>query len=101
MNRSRSRLSAALLLTISLPLAGCATIAGTAVSPITGGVDLCVESKCPWYTTPFVFLGGAVAGPFVALYNGINYDPSVFVGFTPYWVGFDRVFRPFDMISRR
>ena len=99
MNHHRS-LTAALLLA-TLPLGGCATIAGTAVSPITGGVDLCREALHPreWYWMPFVFLGGAVAGPFVAFYNGVNYDPRVFRNFGGYWHGFSEIFRPFHMLQ--
>ena len=89
------------LLSGAAPLSGCATIAGTLVSPITGGVDLCTKAVRPheWYIAPFVFLGGAIAGPFVAMYNGINYDVKVFKrSQAAYWEGFDQVFRPFDMI---
>lgn len=91
----------ALLLSVPAPLGGCATIAGTAVSPITGGVDLCVESLRPnqWYFAPFVFVGGAIAGPFVAFYNGVNYDPKVLTEpFGMYWRGFSQVFRPWRML---
>ncbi len=85
-----------------LPLGSCATIAGTAVSPITGGVDLCREAVSPqqWYWMPFAFVGGAVTGPFVALYNGVAYDTKVFKNFGAYWYGFDGVFRPFHMIQQ-
>jgi hypothetical protein len=88
------------LATTSLSFSSCATIVGTAVSPITGGVDLCREALRPneWYWIPFVFVGGAIAGPFVAFYNGVNYDPSVFKGFSSYWYGFDDIFRPFKMV---
>jgi hypothetical protein len=94
------RLHAPLVLA-SLVLGGCATIAGTAVSPITGGVDLCREALSPrqWYWMPFVFVGGVVAGPFVAFYNGVNYDPTVLRTFDGYWYGFDEVFRPFHMVQ--
>jgi len=93
---------AALLLLTSLPLGGCATVIGIAVSPITGGVDLCREALEPqqWYWMPFVFIGGAVAGPFVAFYNGVNYDPTVFRNFNRYWRDFPDIFRPFKMIER-
>ena len=92
----------ALLLAAVLPFTGCATIIGTAVSPITGGVDLCRTTLRPWewYWSPFVFLGGAIAGPFVAFYNGVNYDPTVFRNMGAYWHGFEEVFRPFHMISK-
>ena len=43
----------------------------------------------------------AVAGPFVALYNGLSYDPSVFRNFGAYWNNFEDVFRPFHMIKKR
>jgi hypothetical protein len=98
----RSSFALFALLALSLPLGSCATIAGTAVSPITGGVDLCREGvpKNQWYWMPFAFVGGAVAGPVVALYNGVAYDTSVFRNFGAYWHGFDGVFRPFHMISK-
>ena len=89
------------LLAVSAPLGGCSTVAGTAVSPITGGVDLCVEALRPgqWYYAPFVFVGGAVAGPFVAFYNGVNYDASALnVSLHAYWAGFSKVFRPWGMV---
>jgi hypothetical protein len=93
--------SLALVLALCLPQQSCATIAGTAVSPITGGVDLCLVSlkSHQWYFVPPVFLAGAIAGPFVAFFNGVNYDPTVFKSFNGYWYGFDQVFRPFRMIG--
>jgi hypothetical protein len=92
----------AALLALCLPFGACATIAGTAFSPITGGVDLCREGLQPhqWYWMPFTFIGGAIAGPFVAIYNGVNYDPTVFRNFGAYWYGFDEVFRPFHMVRK-
>jgi hypothetical protein len=50
---------------------------------------------------PFAFLGGAISGPFVALYNGVSYDVTVFRNFGAYWYGFGDVFRPFHMISKK
>ena len=96
----------ALLLSFALlPVgsSGCATIAGTAVSPITGGVDLVKQGlrTTQWPLAPFVFVGGMIAGPFVALYNGINHDASVFQGFGEYWHDFPEVFRPFEMVGVR
>ena len=80
---------------------GCATIIGTAFSPVTGGVDLVVEtqSRRTWYLWLPTFVGGAVAGPFVAIYNGIGYDADIFDSFNRYWGDFDKVFRPFEMIG--
>ena len=88
----RRSILAALSCLLLLP--SCATIFGTAVSPITGGVDLCRVGlrNDQWYFMPFVFVGGAVAGPFVAFYNGVNYDPTIFRNFQLYWVDFDDVF---------
>lgn len=85
-----------------LVLGSCSTIAGTAVSPITGGVDLCRTGlrSDEWYFVPFVFLGGAIAGPFVAFYNGVNYDPKFFANAGSYWANFGQVFRPFEMLGR-
>ena len=100
MKSIRRPLSLAVLLTCA-SLTGCATIAGTAVSPVTGGVDLCVRALRPseWYYAPFVFLGGAIAGPFVAFYNGVNYDPILFTDQSDtYWEGFPAVFKPWRMI---
>jgi len=98
-----SRCLLALLAAASLSFGSCATIAGTAVSPITGGVDLCREGvpQGQWYWMPFAFLGGAISGPFVALYNGVSYDVTVFRNFGAYWHGFGDVFRPFHMISKK
>lgn len=89
----------------SVAQTGCATILGTAVSPITGGVDLTrrfieESSGSRLWATPFVFLGGVISGPFVAFYNGVNYDPTIFKAFDRYWTGFGDVFRPFDMVRR-
>ncbi|MCA8966374.1 MAG: hypothetical protein H6835_20500 [Planctomycetes bacterium] len=101
MNKNLRNVTLLGLLAASSSLGGCATIAGTAVSPITGGVDLCVVSLRPseWYYTPFVFLGGAIAGPFVAFYNGINYDPIIFTDKSDkYWEGFPAVFKPWRMV---
>lgn len=94
-------LRAGLALALLLPTPSCATIVGTAASPITGGVDLCMVSLRPsqWYWTPFVFIGGAVAGPFVAVYNGLNYDAQVFKSFTEYWYDFHKVFQPYRMLG--
>lgn len=80
---------------------GCATIAGTAFSPITGGVDLVVQtqSQKTWPLWIPVFVGGAVAGPFVAIYNGVNHDASIFKSWDRYWLTFDDVFKPFEMIG--
>ncbi len=88
---------------LSVGSGGCATIAGTAVSPITGGVDLVKQGlrSTQWPLAPFVFVGGMVAGPFVALYNGINHDASVFNDFGEYWEEFPEVFRPFEMVGVR
>ena len=99
---TRARCAACALLLALSTLNSCATIAGTAVSPITGGVDLCREAlrADQWYLTPVVFVGGAVAGPFVAFYNGVVYDPTVFRHFGNYWNGFGDVFRPFRMVKQ-
>jgi len=72
--RSVARFAATLLRFVSL--SGCATSVSTAVSPVTGGVDL-VRQKVDqdhWYHTPIFFLGGAIREPFVASYNGITID---------------------------
>jgi hypothetical protein len=111
MTQCRHRLFRALLtLVLTLPLwstAGCSTVAGTAVSPITGGIDLNREfykdrsRRGEWAWAPFIFVGGAVAGPFVALYNGVRHDVTVFRDWYPYWRDFGDVFEPFGMINRR
>lgn len=99
-----------LLAAVLLPAAstgGCATILGTAVSPFTGGIDLnrqyykTPSNRSHWYWAPFIFIGGAVAGPFVALYNGVKHDVSIFRGWYPYWRDFGDIFEPFEMINRR
>ncbi|MCA8943641.1 MAG: hypothetical protein KDB80_13840 [Planctomycetes bacterium] len=79
----------------------CSTILGTIVSPITGGVDL-VRRTQDLETWPLwlpVFIGGAVAGPCVAIYNGVNHDASIFKSWYRYWIDFDEVFRPFEKIG--
>lgn len=85
----------------ALPTAGCATVLGTAFSPVTGGVDLVRRTQTvdTWHLWLPVFLGGAVAGPFLAIYNGVNHDATVFTSWHSYWVRFDEVFRPFEMIG--
>jgi hypothetical protein len=89
----------------ALASGGCATVVGTAVSPITGGVDLTrqflndAQTKWLW-ATPFVFVGGAVSGPFVAFFNGVNHDPTVFRSFNRYWSDFGEIFRPFEMVRK-
>lgn len=97
----------ATLAVCAVPSGGCATIVGTPVSPITGGVDLTRQylsptelggRGAPW-ATPFVFIGGMVAGPFVALYNGVNHDISIFNNWGKYWRDFPDVFKPFEMIN--
>jgi hypothetical protein len=98
---------AAGVLAVPLATSSCATIAGTAVSPITGGVNLSErylddpDRRSQWYWVPFVFLGGVVSGPFVALYNGIRHDVSIFNGWHRYWRDFGDVFAPFDMVNKR
>jgi hypothetical protein len=99
MIRFRTSSLAALLIVLS---PGCATVAGTAVSPITGGVDLTryhVDSGGSRLWVPFVFIGGAVGGPFAALWNGIAHDLSM-GHLSPYWRDFPEIFRPFEMIDR-
>lgn len=99
--RTTKLLALTAVLAAASTLPSCATILGTAVSPITGGVDLCrvsLHRPSQWWAAPFVFIGGAVSGPFVALYNGVNYDARVFRNFGAYWHGFDQIFRPFEMI---
>lgn len=82
----------------------CATVAGTALSPITGGVDLVryhVDDGGSRIWVPFVFLGGAVAGPFAALWNGIHYETAYWPqGWGAYSCDFSQNFRPFEMIDR-
>jgi hypothetical protein len=99
-----------LSMALALPLlatTSCSTVAGTAVSPITGGIDLNREfykdrsRRSEWAWAPFIFVGGAVAGPFVALYNGMRHDVTVFRDWYPYWRDFGDVFEPFGMINRR
>lgn len=82
-------------------LGGCATVAGTVASPLTGGVDLCVQALRPhqWYLVPFTFIGGTIGGPFVAFYNGINYDATLTTNQNDdYWESFPMIFKPWGMI---
>ncbi len=100
---SRASIALAALLVLALPCGGCATIVGTVFSPVTGGVDLVKLNvkRDQWYLVVPVFLGGMIAGPFVALYNGVNYDPTVFRNFRVYWNEFNQVLRPFEMLDRQ
>ena len=104
--KPKTRISPGLALVVAVLVltSGCATVAGTAVSPITGGVDLTryhVDEGGSRLWVPFVFVGGAVAGPFAALWNGIGYEASQWPeGWSPYWRGFGEVFSPFEMIDR-
>jgi len=92
----------------TVPSTGCATIVGTAFSPITGGVDLTrlyldpdwYGGAQPWGWSPFVFIGGMVSGPFVAIYNGVLHDISIFRSWNRYWRDFGMVFKPFEMVGR-
>ena len=98
MNALRSLRGLALCSVLALP--SCATILGTAVSPITGGVDLVMETvdTDEWYLAPPAFIGGAIAGPFVAFYNGLQHDARIFKNFDRYWMDFDEIFRPFEYL---
>lgn len=92
-------------LAIAAGLSGCATVAGVAVSPITGGVDLARRHANDGGTkiaVPFVFVGGALAGPFAALWNGLRLDGSYASseGRRAYWREYPEVFQPFEMIDR-
>ena len=105
MNRNRKTLCG-LVLAALLPLVStsCATIVGTAVSPVTGGVDLTRifvsnNSKSALWAVPFVFVGGAIGGPFVAFFNGVNYDVTFFRSAGAYWGGFGDIFKPYEMIQ--
>ena len=105
MSKLRSAVLVTALLALPAVSGGCATIIGTAVSPVTGAVDLTRQFvnegiKDRYWALPFVFLGGAVSGPFVAIFNGVNHDASVFKSFGRYWNSFDEIFRPFEMIRR-
>lgn len=97
----QSTLLATILLSLTLGTSSCATIVGTAVSPVTGGVDLVVLESDHWYYTPFIFIGGAIGGPFVAFYNGINFDTNR----RPedgenHENGFSEIFRPYELIRK-
>lgn len=93
---------------VCAPTGGCATIIGTAVSPVTGAVDLTKRYLSPVHmggrgkpwAAPFVFLGGMLAGPFVAFYNGVIHDVSIFGDWNGYWREFPEVFEPFKMVGK-
>lgn len=99
----RSLISLVAVLALTVPCGSCATVVGTLFSPVTGGVDLVKRNvkRDEWYLVVPVFLGGMLAGPFVAIYNGINHDVTVFRNFRVYWAEFDQVFRPFEMLERQ
>lgn len=95
------RFSVSCVLAAAPFLGGCSTIAGTAASPLTGGIDLCREVLHPsqWYWVPFVWIGGTVGAPFVAFYNGIHLDArGLTLPTSAYWQSFPEVFRPWDML---
>jgi hypothetical protein len=103
MHRTLPRGVAAIaLFAVLATFSSCATIVGTVASPFTAGIDLCKESLTPrqWYWGPFVWIGGTIAGPFVALYNGVNLDASVFRSLDLYWNRFPEIFRPFHMLQK-
>jgi hypothetical protein len=83
---------------LMLCLSGCATILGTVVSPITGGVDMAANDRITSWILPD-FLVGALIGPFVAVYNGTALDASVLSDSSHYWRDFKEVFRPFEMLE--
>ncbi len=87
---------------LALSASSCATVAGTAASPLTGGVDALVEGydDDQWYLSPVLFIGGTLGGPFVAFYNGINFDFARVSSGSEYWHGFDIVFRPYEMLRK-
>lgn len=98
---SKRRFALPFLFALVPTLSGCSTIAGTAVSPLTGGVDLCREAldSSQWYWAPFVWVGGTVGAPFVAFYNGIDLDArGLTLPTMAYWQAFPQVFRPWNMI---
>ncbi len=81
-------------------VSGCSTILGTAASPVTGGVDLAAKATDNnlLLTVPG-FAAGAVAAPFVAIYNGAAHDARIFYSWDYYWRHFPDVFRPYRMIA--
>ncbi len=87
---------------VVLPVQSCATIAGTLVSPITGAVDLPMQTlySRQWYLILPVGLAGLLGGPVVAIYNGVNYDAKIFNSWDDYWQGFHQVFKPYEMLLR-
>jgi hypothetical protein len=79
---------------------GCATIAGSAVSPITCGVDLCrvaghVDESYVW---PTMFVGRAIARPFIGRCIGVYYDMTAKEGLRGYARGCKQVFRQSQMV---
>lgn len=96
--RPSARLLAALCLAALAP--SCATVAGTIASPLTGGVDAVVQGYDDDVAllAPLLFIGGTIGAPFVAFYNGINYDAAGIGKGTQYWNDFDLVFRPYEML---
>lgn len=94
-------LLATVLLSVTLGASSCATIVGTAVSPVTGGVDLVRLESDHWYYVPFIFVGGAIAGPFVAFYNGISFDTTQrHKGHDSYRREFNEIFHPYELLRK-
>ena len=80
-----------------LSLGGCATVLGTAASPITGAVEWTADGG-PTNLAPADFVLGAIAAPFVAFYNGVRYDAEN-LRKDGYWRDFHEVFRPFRRLD--
>ncbi|MDF1799456.1 MAG: hypothetical protein P1V81_09795 [Planctomycetota bacterium] len=103
MLRTTSRRHLLLAATVLAALgSSCATVAGTVASPLTGGVDAIVQGydDDEMFMAPLLFLGGTLGAPFVAFYNGINYDAAGLGKGALYWDDFDQVFRPYEMLSK-
>lgn len=100
---SSINIQAALTFTLLLSTTGCATIAGTVASPITGPVDLARyhhDSGITKLGLPFAIVGGVVAGPFAAIYNGLRMDSRAYASEGFYHGQFGELFRPFELIDR-
>lgn len=110
MNKSRHTWLARVLATacptvLLLGVTSCSTVAGVVVSPITGGVDLTRQHLDQGGTkigAPFACIGGVIAGPFAALWNGLRLDGGYVFGgkAESYWPTVPEVFQPFEMLSR-
>jgi len=97
MQRVHPPLPVTLVAALTLNLcSGCATVLGTALSPLTGPADLswiAIENG-EWYLLPLTIVAGIGLGPIWGIGNGVMYDYN-YRGRAYWGDDFSRVFFPF------